>query len=137
MRVCFHRVNQWYGTEETIRKDSLQWETGAIYQIVIAAPAFFTNAQGTGILWDDFCVRYDTDGNPLGADVGTAAAIAANRVQQFYDRIYSGTSGFMRRVYAGIVPFVTGSMVDGVCYRQDFREHSGIEGFFPCRENGT
>ena len=120
VRVCFHRVNQFYGTEETIRKDSLQWETGAVYAVVKAAPATFAGAQGTALLWDDYPIRYDVDGNPTAADVANADVIATNRVQQFYDRIYSGTQGYMRRVYSGVLPFLTGSKVDGVAYKQDF-----------------
>lgn len=120
VKVCFHRVNQYYGTEEEIRRDSLQWETGSIYSVTVAAPVFFTGALGTAILWDDFAVRYDINGNPLAADVATAATIATNRVNQFYDRIYSGTQGYMRRVYSGVLPFKTGSQVDGVAYKQDF-----------------
>jgi hypothetical protein len=120
--VLFHIRYQYYGTEESIRNDSLQWQTKSVYQVSQAAPAFFTGAVGTHYLCDDFQVRVDIDGNPFVADITTANAIATERIAQYFDRIYSGTQGFLRRVYGGIVPFATGSLVDGVCFRQDFRE---------------
>lgn len=116
--VFFRRVNQFYGTEETVRRDSLQWETSSLYQVDIAAPAFFAGASGTHTLRDDFCVRFDVDNNPLAVDVAKAAVIASERVQQYYNDIYNGTSGNLWRMYAGVVPFVTGSQCDGVCWRQ-------------------
>jgi hypothetical protein len=120
--VLFHRRNQYYGTEETVRNDVLQWESSPLYSVSVPAPAFFAGAQGTAYIWDDFQVRYDIDGNPLAADVATAATIAAERGQQFYNDIYSGTLGYMRRLYTGIIPFATGSQVDGVCWRMDFSD---------------
>ncbi len=120
VNVLFHRRNQFYGTEETVRMDALQWQTNSYYSVNIAAPAPFTSCQGSHQIWDDFTVRYNEDGNPLAADVVTANAIAAQRVQQYYNRIYRGTLGFMKRRYAGAIPFATGSQVDGVCWRMNF-----------------
>jgi hypothetical protein len=54
------------------------------------------------------------NGNPLAADITTAATVAAERALQFFNNIYRGTQGFMRHVYAGCLPFSTGSLVDGV-----------------------
>ncbi len=122
--VYFRRVNQYYGTEETVRRDSLQWATNSVYSVPIAAPAFFAGAIGTHSLYDDFAIRYDANGNPLAADMATAQAIAAERVSQYFDVIYSATSGCMDRTYAGVLPFYAGSQVDGVCFRQDFRDNS-------------
>lgn len=121
VKVHFHRRNEYYGSEETVRRDNLQWQTNSVYVVSKPAPAFFTGAQGTAILWDDFRVRYDADGVPVAADVTTAGTIATERVNQFFDMIYSGTSGFMQRLYIGALPFPTGSKVDWVCHRQDFR----------------
>lgn len=118
--VNFHRVNQYYGTEETVRRDSSDWATNAVYSVSISAPAAFAEAVGKHVLWDDFPVRYDNDGNPLGADAASAAVIAAERVQQYFDLIYSRTSGYLDRTYTGVLPFYAGSQVDGVCWRQDF-----------------
>ena len=123
--VYFRRVNQYYGTEETVRSDSSQWATNAVYSVPVAAPAQFSGAVGTGFLWDDFPVRYDINGSPLAADVITAAAIAAERVTQFYDNIYSGTLGYMNRVYPGLIPFYAGSQVDGVRWYQDYSQGRG------------
>jgi hypothetical protein len=123
--VLFRRINQYYGTEETVRRDSLQWETSAIYPVGAAAPAFFAGAQGTHFIHDDFPVRYDIDGNPLSADVATANAVAAERVQQYFGVIYSQTAGYMDRTYAGVLPFYAGSQVDGVCWRQDYAQGRG------------
>jgi len=122
--VYFRRVNQYYGTEETVRRDSLQWSTAGIYPVSVSAPAFFTGAQGVHFLHDDFPIRYDIDGNPLAADVATANAIAAERVSQYFDDIYSRTSGYLNRTYAGVLPFYAGSQVDCVCWRQDFRDNA-------------
>lgn len=125
VKVLFHRANQYYGTEETIRRDSLQWQTASTYTVSVAAPATFTGAEGTHCLWDDFVVRYDVDGSPLGADVTTAATIAAERVDQYFDNIYSGTNGFMWQQYAGCIPFTTGSLVDMVCWKETMLQRRG------------
>jgi hypothetical protein len=125
--VYFRRVNQQYGTEETVRKDSNQWATASVYSVSVPAPAAFTGAPGTGFIWDDFAVRYDVNNQPLAADVVTAGLIAAERVSQYFDLIYSRTSGAMNKRYAGALPFYAGSQVDGVCWRQDYA--NGREGW--------
>lgn len=115
--VYFRRRNKVYGTEETVRYDSPQWQNTTAYSVTVSAPselADFASAVGTGYLWSEFTVRYDQDGVPLSEDVTKAQAIATQRVAQYYNRIYRGTIGFMRDVYAGVIPFTTGSLVDGV-----------------------
>ncbi len=114
--VLFHRRNQFYGTEETIRRDSSQWAMTMAYPVTVAAPAQFTGAVGSHYLWDDFSVRYDMDGTPLSADVTTANAIAAQRVTNYYANIYRSTVGFLNQVYTGLVPFTPGAQLDGVCF---------------------
>lgn len=115
--VCFHRRNQSYGTEETIRLDAgLQWATNAVYTVSVSTP--FTGALGTHYLWDDFQPAFDINSNILAGDATTAATIAAERVTQYVQEIYSSTLGYMRQTYAGIVPFAVGSQVDGVCFKQ-------------------
>jgi hypothetical protein len=116
--VYFHRQNQYYGSEETVRYDSPQWQNTPVYPITVPAPSIFSEAVGTGYLWADFAVRYDQEGNPILTDVLQAQAIAAQRVQQFYDTIYRGSQGFMRNIYTGVLPFTTGSLVDGVRWFQ-------------------
>jgi hypothetical protein len=116
--VYFHARYQYYGTEETVRNDAWQWQNQPTYQATVPAPSQFSNAVGTGYIWVDFTVRLDVDGNPLPADVVAAATIAAERVGQFFNTIYRGTQGFLRHVYAGLLPFTTGSMVDGVRWFQ-------------------
>lgn len=123
--VYFQRINQLYGTEETIRNDALQWVTSAVYSVSVSAPAAFTGALGTHGIYDDFCIRYDVDGVPLAADVVTATAIAVERVQQYYGAIYSQTFGYMNRTYPGILPFYAGSQVDGVRWLQDESTREG------------
>ncbi len=59
-------------------------------------------------------MRYDQDGVPLAADVALANSIAQDSVVEFFNTIFRGTAGFMRQVYGGVVPFTTGSQVDGV-----------------------
>lgn len=113
--VYFHKRYQVYGTEETVRNDASQWETiSPIYSVTIPAPSQFSSASGTGYLWADYTVRCDLDGNPLSSDVAIASAIAAERVTQFFDTIYRGTQGFLRHTFSGVLPFTTGSLVDGV-----------------------
>ncbi len=112
--VYFHRRNQYCGTEETVRRDAPQWQNTSLYSVTIAAPSTFTGAAGTAYLWADYTVRYDMDGNPLASDVATAATIAAERATQYFNKIHRGTQGFARTVYAGALPFTTGSLVDGV-----------------------
>lgn len=112
--VYFHRRNQVYGTEETVRYDTLQWQTTPIYQVTVPAPAQFSSAIGTGYLWADFTVRYDMDGNPLATDVVQAQATARELTQNFFNTIYRGTQGYLRHTFGGVLPFTTGSLVDGV-----------------------
>lgn len=127
--VYFHRRNEHYGTEETIRRDSLQWQSTPLYSVTVPASgafASFASAAGAAYIWDDFTVRYDIDNNPLAVDVSTANAIAVERVQQFYTRIYHGTLGYLHRIYTGVLPFTAGSQLDGVAWRQDFRDQSRL-----------
>jgi hypothetical protein len=110
--VYFHRRNQVYGTEETVRDDAQQWQNTPLYSVTVPSP--YPNAAGTAFIWADFTVRYDMDGNPVAADVATAATIAAERATQFFNTFYRGTQGIARSVYTGLIPFTTGSLVDGV-----------------------
>lgn len=112
--VYFHRRNQYYGTEETIRRDIYQWQAATAYGVTVTAPAPFNASAGIAHLWDSFTVRADANGEALAADVATATSIAAERVTQFFNNIFSGTLGAMRQVYIGALPFVTGSQCDGV-----------------------
>ena len=127
VKVLFRRRNSVYGTEETVtyRSDNpYQWSMSAIYSVSVTAPSTFTFATGTHYIWSDFTVRYDQENNPVSADVVTAAAIAAERVNQYFDMIYSRTSGYMNQTYAGAIPFKTGSQVDGVAWYQDYSNQS-------------
>jgi hypothetical protein len=122
----FRRRNEFYGSEETVRYDDvLQWESIPKYSVTVAAPGTFSGASGSHYLWSDFTVRYDMDGLPLAADLATANLIAAQRVTEYFARIYRQTLGFMTRTYAGALPFKCGSQVDGICYYQDYRQGRG------------
>lgn len=116
--VYFQRRNRLYGTEETVRRDNLQWTTTPSYAVTVTATqagySQFAKAAGQAFLWDDFSVRFDEDGNALAADVTTAQALAVERATQAYNRTFRGTLGYLRRDYAGALPFATGSQVDGV-----------------------
>lgn len=124
IKVLFRRRNSVYGTEETVayRNDIMaqQWAMKPIYTITVTAPADFASAVGTHYIWSDFTVRYDDSSNPLSADVTTAQTIAQERVTQYFRKISRLTDGFSTRVYAGALPFYTGSQVDGVCWYQDY-----------------
>lgn len=120
--VYFRRINELYGTEETVRNDSHQWATNAVYPVSVSAPAAFAGAPGTGFLYDDFCVRQDINGVLLPVDVTQATNLAEERVRQYFDVIYSRTSGAMNRTYTGVLPFYAGSQIDGVCWKQDLRD---------------
>lgn len=121
VKVYFRVRNEFYGTEETVRSDDLQWATGAVHTVSVAAPVVFNGAVGTHYLWSDFTLRCDVDGVLLPADVVTADTIASADVQDYFAEIYRTTLGHMTRVYAGALPFTTGPRVDGVCYYQDYR----------------
>lgn len=112
--VYFHRRNQIYGSEETVRYDPPQWQNTSVYEVTVSAPTTFASAVGTGHIWADYTVRYDQDGNPVAADVIQAQAIATERANQYFNTIYRGTQGFAKSVYSGVLPFTTGSLVDGV-----------------------
>ena len=123
--VYFRKRYSVYGTEETVRYDSPQWDMTPLYSVTFQAPTFFTGAVGSHSFWSDFTVRYDQDGNPLAADTATANAIASERVTQYFNRIYRATAGFMTQTYAGALPFKTDSQVDGVCWYMSGDDYSG------------
>lgn len=118
--VFFRRRNEYYGSEETVRNDSLQWVSEPFYDITRSAPAVFSSAVGTHHLWSDFTIRYDQDGVALSADTATATTIAAELTQAYYNKIYRQTLGYMTRTYAGALSFTTGTQVDGVRWYQDY-----------------
>ena len=122
VKVLFRRRNSIYGSEETVtyRNDEMakQWVTDSYYSVTIDAPDDFSSAVGTHYIWSDFTVRYDDSGNPLDADITTARAIARERVSQYFDAI--APAAYMSRTYAGAIPFATGSLVDGVHWKQDY-----------------
>lgn len=124
--IYFHRRNQYYGTEETVRKDSPQWQNTPSYSVTVPATSQFVGAAGTAYLWADFTVRYDMNGAPLAADVATAAAIAVERASQYFNKIYRATQGFAKFVYSGILPFTTGSLVDGVRWYNTGVQQTGL-----------
>lgn len=118
--VYFHKRYQFYGTEETVRRDNLQWSSTPLYSVTVNAPAQFTGATGLASVWDEYTVRVDVDNNVIPADAAMANVIAVDRAQQYYTKIYRGTLGYLRRVYPGTLPFAAGSQVDGVCWSEDY-----------------
>lgn len=123
--VLFHRRNEFYGNEETVRLDSYQWAVKTYYPIKVAGPAAFSASAGIHYLFDDFTVRYDENSTPLAEDVTTATAIATERVTQYYAHIYSATVGFLDQTYSGLIPFRPGSQLDGVRWYQDYSQGRG------------
>jgi hypothetical protein len=117
VKVLFRRRNSAYGTEETVRYDSPQWNMSTVYSVTINAPSDFTGAVGTHHIWSDYTIRYDTDGSPLAADVVTATTIANERVTQYYNVV--SALACTSRTYSGALPFTTGSKVDGVHWAMD------------------
>ncbi len=117
LKILFRRRNSIYGTEETVRYDLPQWDMAPFYSVTTTAPVFFTLATGTHYIWSDFTVRYDEDGNPLAADTAT------ERTTQYFDRIYSRASGYMRQYYTGALPFTTGSQLDAIRWAMDHRRN--------------
>jgi hypothetical protein len=117
--IYFHRANEYYGTEETVRLDSLQWTTNAYYGIAATAPPPYSGSVGVDFLWDDFVVRFDNDGKPVAVDVAQANLIALGRLNEYFRRIIRGTSGSKKQTYAGLVPFLPGSQLDGVRWYMD------------------
>lgn len=125
VEVRFRRRNTVYGTEETVRYDTFQWDMVPFYSVSVNAPV--GNGPGRGFMWADFTVRYDMDGNPLADDAATAMAIATERVTQYFAKLRS--SGDLAQTYAGALPFATGSQVDGVCWYQDYRNDDRYGGW--------
>lgn len=119
--VHFRRRYAYYGAEETVTYGPRAWASGAVHTVTVTAPAAFTGAVGTHHIWSDFTVRVDQNGDANTTDLATAATIAAERVEQYFDRIYSGTYGHMSQTYAGALPFSTGSQVDSVYWHMDHR----------------
>jgi hypothetical protein len=119
VNVYFHRRNQFYGTEETVRMDGLQWQATPLYAINVPGPAPYNQSPGLGSLWCEFTVQYDVNNVPLAADVATAAAIAAERVAQYYAKATRNNLGYLRQVYAGALPLYAGTTVDGIAWKQD------------------
>lgn len=116
--VYFRLRTEQYGQEETVRRDGSQWSSTPLY--AVSKPAPTGGGTGTHYLRDDFTVRQDINGAPNAADVATAGTIATERVAQYFGKVYSSTSGYMSQVYAGAIPFKTGSQVDCVHWAQDF-----------------
>lgn len=113
--VYFKIRSEQYGQEETVRRDSSQWSSTPLYAISVATP--YTTAAGTHFLHDDFSIRVDYDNNPLAADVATATTIATERMTQYFRTIPS----FRSQMYAGALPFYTGSQVDKVTWSPGWR----------------
>lgn len=130
VNVLFRRRNSVYGTEETVtyRNDVMakQWLMVPLHIVSLSAPSqfanssAFANAVGTHYIWSDFTIRYDDSSDDVDADVTMAQAIAKERVEQYFRKIYRQTAGYMSRTYAGALPFATGSQVDGVAWTQDY-----------------
>ncbi len=120
--VYFHRRNQYYGTEETVRRDGLQWQATPLFQMTLPAPLQFQTAAGRAFQWSAFTVRYDVDGHPLPADIVTANTVAQDEVASFFAREYRKTFGYLHQVYTGALPIATGPQVDGVCWEERFAD---------------
>jgi len=120
VKVLFRRRNSVYGTEETARYDTPQWDMTPYYSVTFSAPAAFAAAVGTHYIWSDFTVQYDVGNNPLAADTAMASAIAQERITQYFAKVYRQTAGFMTQTYSSALPFTTGSQVDGVRWYQDY-----------------
>lgn len=120
--VLFRRRNSVFGTEETARHNSPQWNMSAYYSVPVSAPSAYNSSTGVHHLWSDFTVRYDMDGVILTADAVDAATIAAERASRYYDWV---TQSYLTRTYAGALPFKTGSQVDGICWYMDSRARYG------------
>ncbi len=92
--VLFHRMNQYFGTEETVTRGATQWSSTPSYAVTVPSPAPFDRSEGTALIWDDFIVRYDQDGVPLAADVTLAAGYAQDRVTEFFNKLKMRNTSF-------------------------------------------
>lgn len=123
--VLFRRRNEIYGSEETVTYTndgtSQQWDMKSIYSVLVPAPSDYTGGTGKHYIWSDFTVRYDMNSSPLSADTTTAATIASDLVNKYFNRIQPRR---LTSTYAGALPFTTGSEVDGVRWYQDYSEQS-------------
>jgi hypothetical protein len=116
VRVFFHQRAWTRGIEETVRRDSFQWQANSIYSVLVTGP--FASATGTETLWDDFTVRMDENSVPYPADVTTANTIANQLATEYFARIRQSKNSSLRQVYSRALPFKNGSLVDGVMWRQ-------------------
>jgi hypothetical protein len=113
IQVIMHRRNQYYGTEETVRKDAFQWSTTPTYTLPIATGV--TGATGFDTLWTDFSPRFDE--NNAIIDAATASLVATNRAADRLAILSRGNNGYLRQRYIGTLPFVTGVLIDGVSWQ--------------------
>lgn len=116
--VYFHRRAEYFGQEETVRRDGYQWSSTPAYSKTFSAPAAFSGSAGTHGLWSGFTVRFDRDGIPLASDVATANTVGQSEVDSYFAQIFRQTLGYMDRTYEGLIPFTNGSQVDGVSFFQ-------------------
>ncbi len=125
VKVYFRRRNEYYGSEETVRYDSLQWSMTPAHTVTTTTG--YDSAAGTHFIWSDFTIRYDQDGQPVSADVATANVIAAERATRYLLTI--DPSRAVTRVYAGALPFKIASDIDRVCWYQDVTIDDGWGGW--------
>lgn len=121
--VYFRLRNAQYGQEETVRRDAHQESSTPYYPVTVTAPARFANAVGTHFLHSDFTIRQDIDGVADATDVTTATTIADDLVTKYYASIHGANWQRISRIYAGALPFATGSKVSEVKWTNGWKTH--------------
>lgn len=115
--VIFRRRDQTYGN---------LWTDSPVHTVTVTGPSVFSGSPGKHYIWADYTVGYDASGNAKALDVSVALEIATERADNYYDRVHGG---FMTQIYAGALPFKTGSLCDGVKWHMDYQRDDGHAGW--------
>lgn len=120
VRVCFHRVQEHYGTEPATAQDATQFITSNVYTVDVDASDAIKNAAEPGThhpLWDDLPALYDPAGNLLNAEALNTRAQA--RANAYYATIQGAGGNRRQQIYSGLLDIAPGGTISGVCWRQD------------------
>jgi hypothetical protein len=120
VRVHFHRVQQYYGTEPATEQDNTQFVMNSVYTVDVTAPAAFAGEPGVfHPLWDDLPAIYDVNGVlQNSADLTTRAQ---NRSAAYFATILGTGGSRLHQIFTGIVPVSPSATLRGVIWRQDLQ----------------
>lgn len=117
VRVYFHRMELFHGTEQTVTIQSSQWTSSAVHSEDVDNTNQGLTAPYYHPLWDDKPAVYDAQGNLINQNSLTTRA--TSRANDFFRmlRAPGGIRGHI--IWSGPLPFSPGSELKGVSWRQD------------------